>query len=70
MTDHGAQIEVATEVTGVVKVGPASAKRLGVPVGTEIDLGRIAYQHTDPVKEAAGRAEIKRNPFNDPPEEA
>lgn len=58
------ELGVAMELTGTVKVGPASAARLGVPVGTEVDLGRLAYQHSDPARHAAGQAEIKPNPFN------
>ena len=36
------------ELSAVVTVGPITAAKLGVPVGTKIDLGVIAYYHRFP----------------------
>ena len=38
-----------------VTVGPETAARLGVPVGTVIDYGTIAYWHRNPLKRWAWR---------------
>ena len=55
----------AVELQGKVIVGPESAAKLGVPVGTEVDLGTLAYYHRNPVRRLWGNLnKIKRNPFN------
>jgi hypothetical protein len=55
----------SAELMGKVIVGPESAARLGIPVGTEVDLGTLAYYHKNPVKRFWGMiTKIRKNPFN------
>lgn len=43
----------SASIGAVVTVGPETAARLGVPVGTEVDLGTIAYYHKNPIRRLA-----------------
>lgn len=52
-------------LSGKVTCGPETAARLGVPVGTVIDLGVISYYHRNPIKRWWGRRKlVKRHPLN------
>jgi len=44
----------------VVVCGPETAAKLGVPVGTEIELGRVAYWHRNPVKRWLGQRKLSK----------
>lgn len=40
---------------GRVRVGPETAARLGVPAGTVVDLGELAYWHKNPLRRVCWR---------------
>jgi ABC-type lipoprotein release transport system permease subunit len=44
-----------TSLEAKIVLGEQSATALGVPVGTEIDLGVLAYHHRNPLKRLAFR---------------
>lgn len=46
------------EFTAQITCGPETAARLGVPVGTIVDLGRVAYWHRNPIKRWRGQRKI------------
>jgi hypothetical protein len=41
---------VSQELSAIVTLGPESAEALGVPVGTTVDYGVLAYWHRNPLK--------------------
>lgn len=49
------------ELTAKIIAGPETAARLGVPVGTEIDLGTLAYWHRNPIRRFWGRLTRSRH---------
>lgn len=51
--------EVALEATLIA--GPETAARLGVPVGTPVDLGTLAYWHRNPIRRFWGRLTRRRH---------
>ncbi len=51
------------EVSGVVTVGPETAARLGVPVGTQVDLGTLAVYHRNPVRRFLANLRLRRPPL-------
>lgn len=40
----------SVEMTGAVTCGPETAARLGVPVGTVVELGVLAAKHSNPLR--------------------
>ncbi len=40
----------SVEITGAVTCGPETAAKLGVPVGTVVDLGVVAARHSNPIR--------------------
>lgn len=62
-------MSVATPVkeastSAVITLGPESAGKLGVPVGTQVDLGMIAYYHRNPWKRWRGRRNVNTTGFD------
>lgn len=51
----------SVELSAVVIVGPETAARLGVPVGTAIDQGTLAYWHRNPIRRFWGRLTRRRH---------
>jgi hypothetical protein len=41
--------------SAVITLGEESAGKLGVPAGSQIDLGMIAYYHRNPIRRFIGR---------------
>ena len=53
------------ELSAVVTVGAITAAKLGVPVGTEVDLGVISYYHRNPlIRWWRRHTRIKRHVLN------
>ena len=50
----------SVELCAVKIVGPETAARLGVPVGTPIDLGTLSYWHRNPIRRFVGRLTRRR----------
>ena len=48
LTARGRTIQAG--IGAVVTLGPESAARMGVPVGTQIDHGMVSYYHRNPLK--------------------
>lgn len=51
----------SVELTAKIIAGPETAARLGVPVGTEIELGTLAYWHRNPIRHFWGRITRRRH---------
>ena len=51
----------SVELGAVITVGPETAARLGVPVGTQVDLGTLAYWHRNPIRRFIGRLRRRRH---------
>lgn len=50
----------SAELQGQVTVGEETAAKLGVPVGTVIDLGTLAYYNDNIFKRWLGNRKVKR----------
>lgn len=51
----------SVELGAKIVVGPETAAKLGVPVGTEVDLGTLAYWHKSPIRRFVGRFTRRRH---------
>jgi hypothetical protein len=51
----------SVELGATIIVGPETAARLGLPVGSKVDLGTIAYWNKNPILRFWGRITRRRH---------